>query len=108
MWRIRTVRARCSVRLLEVLVLGGTAVEICPAELGERRRGRRQAFRELEEALQAIAERRQFGRRAVVRAAADDRFTRVEEQVEHRLARGGGIFCEGGQFFGRRGGRGEA
>src|SRR5438477_12230734 len=56
------------------------------AELRERGGCRLQrADRELDKTLEAIGKRGELGRGAIVRTASDDRFARVEEQVEHRL-----------------------
>src|SRR5262245_6731915 len=55
-----------------------------------------------EETLQAIAERVQLGLSAIVRAAADDGFARVEEQVEHGLSGSIEVFGEGNHVRQRR------
>src|SRR5436189_6059706 len=56
-------------------------------ELRERHRNRAEVLRrECEELSEAVEERVELARGAVVGAAADDRLARVEEQIEQRHA----------------------
>ena len=82
------------------------APAVAAAELRERDRlGAELLRRERQEPLQPIAEGVELACGPIVGTAADDGFARVEEQVEHRLARAREVARERDHVFERRVGR---
>src|SRR5689334_9329298 len=66
-----------------------TPGSVLDGELREgRRRGVQRRARELEEALQPVAESRELRLAAVVGTSADDRLARMKEEIQHGLSRG--------------------